>query len=207
MILILGAIKEEIRILSEALDGKKIYFSNDDLSDFISVRECGVGSVEAALSMCEILSTDDFSEALFLGSAGSYKNSNLEFISATHFSKKDLASAEGRSKIPGLMSSAVTTEQGSLGLHLSKKLQLKNRPVNSPDSVTLIHAEELFNDEYENMEAFGLAFTAARANIPFSALMPVTNRVGPDGSLEWSKNFRIMSERIQKMILQHIKTE
>ena len=102
------------------------------------------------------------------------------------------------------MSSHIETGTGNLANFLKKNISHVFGTVNSPSSVSLV-ASELWDMDFENLETFGLAYVSDRMKIPFTALMPLTNSVGPDGSSEWKNNYRIMSENLQKLILNLLK--
>jgi nucleoside phosphorylase len=70
------------------------------------------------------------------------------------------------------------------------------------DSVTLIPPGSEFEGlDFENMECFGLAWVAHKKNISFTAILAITNDVGPLGSDQWRANYRAYSRELQKRIL------
>ena len=202
MIVFLGAIDDEINLLRDSFDQKKIKLPVSGIFFDVIVRSCGIGKLESAISLYEIIAEySEVEEVVFLGSAGAYVNKGVSCISSNHFTQIDLSVKEGRSKKPDLMSSEITSRAGPLGLYLSEKLELSPGTVNTTDSITLVSTELFPANTYENLEAYGLAYVANKLSIPFSCIMPVTNTVSPSGSDEWRRNFRIMSENLQKNIL------
>ena len=52
----------------------------------------------------------------------------------------------------------------------------------------------------ENLEVFGMARFCEIHKIGFTALMAVTNQVGPEGSAHWAQNFKAMGLELQQKV-------
>jgi len=57
----------------------------------------------------------------------------------------------------------------------------------------------------ENMEAASLALYCQKRKIPFTALLCVTNQIGPDGRREWKENFGKAGELLKAALQPHIR--
>ncbi len=197
-ILFIGAFPPEIELIARGDSPENL---------MVEALDCGVGNVSAALALQERLLDRDkppVAEAIFIGSAGCYDEGpfgpplNLGF--AVGFENREIAVTAGDAHLPDLMLSALETRPGPLGLRLRDELGARTGSVNSPDSLTLSPPPGI-RGEFENMEAFGLACAAARSELPFCAVLALTNRVGPDGSAQWRANHREMGRALQEAIL------
>ena len=164
-------------------------------------------------------------EILFLGSAGIYTDKSSSdhmeeysyglscYAQSSTFYFYDLAALKGEGKLPAALGKQVQSKAGPLGRALGEHLQnqsgirfFPDLSVNTTASLSLLSpkipktkGKALFH--IENMEAFALAQLALRYAIPFSAFFSLTNRVGPEGSREWEKNYSLMSIDLQKRFI------
>lgn len=124
---------------------------------------------------------------------------------ADRFFGCDIASASGMAKLPERMVWSVRSEPGEFFGRLVKRLGLQLCSVNCPDSVTAILPDSFVPPaQLENMESFGAARAAARANIAFGALLAITNMVGPSGSTQWLENHKYLGAHLQESILANL---
>jgi len=205
-LLFVGAFAPEIDLLRE-YDGRTFH---DDAGKRIriGVAECGIGNLNAALYLQKRITLDHPDEIVFVGSCGLYREPvgddvNKTVAFSTGFFHLDLGVLQGISRIPFPIV-PLRTSPGAIGLRLRDALVPVGGATNCPDSISLIDPSAIELPDgvlFENMESYGLAKVAYEADVPFSALFAITNRVGPNGSEEWRRNHGIMSETIQKSVL------
>ncbi len=165
---------------------------------------CGIGNISAAVSLTAAMEKNPPDEILFVGSAGSYEPAPDEFRAAisNSFVQREIAALEGRARKPDAMISTIDTRRGPLAAAIAARGGFQEGRVNCVEAVTLMEPGQLFDGlAFENMECFGLAWAAAKVDVPFSALFAITNTVGPDGSAQWRRNYRAFSQELQKRII------
>ncbi len=199
--LFLGAFDGETDLLAK-VSGLKVY-------------NVGVGIHDSLFNLQRyLLKTDKIKSLIFLGSAGAYLHSNLkigDIVWSHKFLYRDIAEIRGMCKIPDVVTKHVLTKVDKKTETLIQKLDISEVITNSMNYVTLVDfsQEELIASLYdvgaENMEAFTLAYTANRFNLPFCAFYYITNMVGSNGSIDWARNWREGSNILQKKIIRGIK--
>lgn len=168
---------------------------------------CGIGNVAAAVSLAEYLLSQTPDEILFVGSAGAYHSQSQESagfraVASNVFFQRDVSSIKGESSKPPLMPLVIETRRGPIAAGIAVRSGCEDGSVNCVDSVTLIPPGSEFEGlDFENMECFGLAWVAHKKNISFTAILAITNDVGPLGSDQWRANYRAYSRELQKRIL------
>ena len=173
-------------------------------------------------------------EILLLGSAGLYLDKNspkslarkkysygpTSYAQSCDFYFHDLAVLEGKAKQPELLCTHIQSKAGPLALAFSESLGkqkglsfFENLSTNTASALSLRsprlpskkrNGEPLFR--LENLEAFALARIAARHKLAFSAFFALSNGVGPQGSKEWQKNYRLMSIVLQEALKKILNT-
>lgn len=199
-LLIVGAFAPEVDLLAD------IPVSSDANVAGFDVFAAGIGSVAAAVSVQERILNPKLppvGEVLFLGSAGAYDSSVAagpgRFAFSTEFCKRDLAAIEGRARLPGPTGETIQCEAGRRVAGMLQFIEAKKFAVgvtNSTDSVSLVNVA-VKDCNFENLETYGIAWVCKRYNLPFAAMLALTNTVGPAGSEEWSTNHREMSLELQ----------
>lgn len=185
MLLVCSAWKEEIKDLNPSLTNKNTL-----------IQPLGIGFLDAGIELSRLLTSNPkIQKIIFLGTAGSYKT-NLRI-----------------GEILSIKSTAL--------LNLGTKLDLSYSPIKN----NFISASEIFSgfktahclvsieiskkdnlvfsdEEYllENMELFGIARTAEKFGIPWSAIVAVTNYVGPNSHPEWVSNHQECSKKLCEVI-------
>ncbi|MBX7056465.1 MAG: hypothetical protein K1X75_00255 [Leptospirales bacterium] len=212
-LLLCGAFGGEIDRL-QAWNGRSVLVGGEATA--IHVAECGIGNIDAALAwqrwQCERgLSSE--CETLFLGSAGAC---DQQFpapwlggaVIPTHIHKREAGLLLGHSKLPPRLFAAIPENPGNFARRLrSLKFEsfiLHEGTVNCPDAVSLDHAELYLQEglQFENLECYGLARAAELHGAAFSALLAITNHVGPKGSEQWRRNYAACSAALQNIVLQ-----
>lgn len=168
----------------------------------------GVGNLEAGFALSELLNKNpSIEEIIFIGSCGTYdisRQSFPEIVAGMSYHYREISEFLSLSHVPHLLNKQVTIAPGKTGNLLINKLNLPRWDVNSPNSLTLKRAVEIQNFPnnlvLENMEAFGLATLCAKRKKSFTALLAVTNEVGPMGSRDWAKNYKSLGLQLNQKI-------
>ena len=221
---LVGAFEPEIDLLMN-LDGQvfNLPIGSGEHQENCRIRTfaAGVGSMTAAITVLErAKELGAPSEIVFVGSSGAYPNDGESETEETYafssrFFSYDILALEGRAHVPGPMQIEASGNTGPVGrwleAELKGRLKLVYGAINSTASVTLSFDAKLAGERmsapgqggirFENLEAFGVARAAERLGVPFVAITAVTNQVGPNGSLQWQKNHRAMSEKLQRALL------
>ncbi len=187
----------------------------------ISLRSCGIGNVSAALSVMnwqqqarKMGRSGLIAEILFIGSCGIY-DAGLVDVPAMVFSRSfcsfGLASLMDPPQAKSLsVSGLIETQPGPVGIKLAQGIP--EVAANAPEAVSLrpVGSDRLRQltgsalPFVENLEVFGMARACLECQIPFSALMAVTNVVDEDGSASWQRNYgkgaRMLEEHVQQML-------
>ncbi len=180
----------------------------------LKVYNTGVGIHDSSFALHRYLgNTDKIKSIIFLGSAGAYKHSGYtigDMVCSNKFLYRDLAEIRQMAKIPEVVTKHVLTKIDKKTQAMIDELGFPSTITNSMNYVTLIDltseelVEYLFDVGVENMEAFSLAYVANRFNLAFTAFFYITNMVGANGSLDWSRNWREGSNILQKRIIKYI---
>ncbi|GBF49348.1 hypothetical protein LPTSP4_08590 [Leptospira ryugenii] len=175
----------------------------DRLSSSLSLAEIkvlGIGNLNAALSLFVYLQSNPHTKhVFFLGSGGSYPWSDYKtgaLVQSNEFYQIETAGLSGFGK-------QLPTEPIHFLKSQSTLPQLRS---NCPSLITLQdvnHAwkEKLALCEIENLECYGIAKVCKQFGISFTAFFAITNEVGPNGSVEWQKNWRELSNQLQDKVL------
>lgn len=161
----------------------------------------GVGNLTAALQLSEYLNNHPrIEEILFIGSCGTYDPKLCSFpntASGDEYFYHELGEFYGYSHRPDLLPHKSNSIRGSIGDSIVTKLSISSYSVNSPNSLSLVDKSAIPNFPsniiLENMEVFGLSLVAEKKKKGFTSLFAVTNQVGPKGSLDWKKNYKIQA--------------
>ncbi len=195
---VLGAFPPEIEPL-------RLKFSST-ANSFIRFCSVGIGSVAAAAATAEILSSSiaagEIPSVLFIGTAGSVDEvPRFTLVSATSTMFSDAGVCSGRAYLPaGAIEPILSDERkGRKILEMVGEASVRFASIYSSPSITsdATLARELADRtqaRFENLELFGVASAAARFGVPWNAVCPVTNIVGPDAHAEWKKNATAASE-------------
>lgn len=191
--LVTGAFEGEVGILRSS--GKFPY-----------LKVMGIGNLEAAVNLSEYLfQNKQIQQIVFLGSCGAYEWSGISInsvVSPNQVYTKELSHALNLSKqIP------VSPES----FHLRSDKDFPKVTCNAPTTISLAEIknppEESWKSlDVENLELFGISKVAAKFSIPVTAYFAVTNLVGPNGSVDWTKNWKNFSHDLQNQFLQQFST-
>lgn len=188
-ILILSAFTPELAPLAVWLDAP----GQRALRARVVCRPAGIGAVDAAAGAAATIARTRPRLILFVGTAGSYGDSPP--IGAVAVARRICLAAtavlRGEAYLPGPMPHDLTTDA-----ELYRALRRAGRTYAADVATTLgitrrrALATRLAatGATVENLEAFAVARAAARAELPFAAVLGIANRVGPQAHREWRAN-------------------
>lgn len=169
---------------------------------FPHLKSLGIGNLEAALSLQDYLNQNhEIVSVIFLGSCGVYPWSRLlgeEIVSTVRTHHLEISASLGQSKQIQFGKSSID--------FLFPNLVFPKAVCNAPTTLTLLDLKSPPTAEWEevdieNLELYGIARVCEIRKISLTAHLAVTNVVGSEGSLQWQKNWRGLSNRLQNHFL------
>lgn len=160
----------------------------------------GIGLIESAINLTQIILLEKPSFLLFVGTAGSYGNFKLFDIVRTHkASNIELGFLNNLCFTP--IANRIETEE----IHVSRGTNTKKFPVvNSSNYITTdkISSQKMLDleIELENMEFFSILSVAKKFNIPCSGLFVVTNYCNANAHEDFIKNH----DKAKELITLHV---
>jgi nucleoside phosphorylase len=197
--LIVSAFEPEIAPLRRLVSGKR----------GIVLEPVGIGAVDAAVGAAGAIARARPARVIFVGTAGIYgpaKGARAAIGAAVVAAEIVCVSTSALNReayLPGPMVMRVATSPG-LRAALSDG-RAGRAVVACPLAITRSAAlgrriAEATGAALENLEAFAVARAASAADIPFSAVLGVANRVGPQGHEEWRRHHRSASRAACELI-------
>lgn len=163
----------------------------------------GVGQFAALARLSALAALERPSAVLLVGTAGSTEPANVgqQFI-VQHFAYPSIAGED----LPEFLERAFTAEAAISLEGFSPATVLQNHGV-STDLTKFVSNAGYIPPGYprpiiENMEAASLAQLCRSLQIPFTALLAVTNTIGPDARTQWKQNFRQAGEHLANTLQQ-----
>lgn len=161
----------------------------------------GVGQFESLATLAKLIAAKRPQAILLAGTCGATDAAHiLKIFSCQHFAFPKIAGED----LPEFLPRAFVTEPATTGGLLPQATVLQNH------GVSLDKEKFALNSGYippgypgpilENMEAASLALLCKKENIPFTALLCVTNAIGPDARSEWKKNFKEAGSLLAKQL-------
>jgi nucleoside phosphorylase len=175
----------------------------------------GVGLVEAGIGASRLLAEARPRAIVLVGTAGVYPawSSRLAVGQAVVINKTKLLPEILPGENAYLPAVIPRQERSSptLSRALRKATGLAQADVACPLAITRSRkaakaAATLSGCALENLEAFAVARAAARARIPFAAVLGIANCVGPDGHREWKKHAKLAAESACRAVLDTLAT-
>lgn len=160
-------------------------------------RAVGVGQFAALSRLSALLAVEKPAAILLAGTAGATEPAAVgQHFAVQHFAYPSIAGED----LPEFLERAFTTEPAISVGGFSPATVLQNHGV-STDLTKFVSNAGYIPPDYprpilENMEAAALAQLCRRLQIPFTALIAVTNIIGPDARLQWKQNFRRAGEQL-----------
>lgn len=151
----------------------------------------GVGQFASLANFAHLAAKEKPSGVLLLGTAGAQNEKLIgKIFHCSHFTMPQIENEE----LPEIMEvTAATTPAIDAGLFSSATV-LQNAGVSidaKKFEQNLGYVPPAFpRPVLENMEALSLALYCAKEKISFSALLQVTNAIGPEGRRQWRTNFK-----------------
>lgn len=165
------------------------------------IQELGVGQFKSLATFSALATKEKPTRVLLAGSCGSQNRDDLlKIFSCNHFAYPSIAGEE----LPEFMPRSCATTPAVAAQNFAAATVLQNHGIS-------LSAEKFAGNtgytppEYprpfvENMEAASLAFFCHDHGIAFSALLCVTNTIGPEGRGEWRSNFREAGLRLKAAV-------
>jgi uncharacterized protein YlzI (FlbEa/FlbD family) len=192
MLLICSAWEEEVR----ALNGQQSTVNGEH------IKTLGIGYLEAALKLNNILRDANYSRIIFLGTAGAYSNELQigDIVNVASVALLNPLTIEGKGYVPreyNLYESSRVNGQGStVNANCLSSLEITTNEVISKtiieNSPFTVHQLPLT----ENLELYGVAKVASEHNIPWSAFLGITNYTNVNAHQDWKANHERVSEKL-----------
>lgn len=183
-ILIISAVKFEAQPTIDKLTKHSVQV------DFI---ECGIGPLNASRSVAKLKSAAKGKQVFYLGSAGTFGDFPSPFLCTTdeihwmptgermgHAKFMETLHPPHSLKLPNPLNLPVVSILSSTSVSFSGEIALPHLP--APEKLV------------ENMEAYCIARDLYEAADSLEIVMGITNQVGPQGSVQWSENFKSVAE-------------
>lgn len=196
-VLVLSAFAPELTDLRRLLAGAGAPAA---LRDGVVCQPAGIGLVDAAVGASRALAQVGPAAVLFVGTAGSYAGGPAvgRVVVARRLNLVSAAQARGDGYLPPpLVQRAPSDAETRRALLRAAKLQSGVRAaavdVATPVAITTAPALARAHARssgavVENLEAFAVARAAAAAEIPFGAVLGISNRVGPQAHAQWRRH-------------------
>jgi nucleoside phosphorylase len=151
----------------------------------------GVGQHAALATFATEIQSQKPDAVILLGTCGAEEDVNLmKILKVQHFAYPSINDEE----LPEFLPRAWMTEDTGQTTGLTRATVLQNH------GISMTAAKFRANQKYvpenfprpvvENMEAASLAAHCREQGIPFTALLAVTNVIGPEARQQWKENFR-----------------
>lgn len=161
----------------------------------------GVGQFVSLAEFVRLTASQKPAGVVLAGTCGSLDKGDIfRLVQCQHFALPSIAHEE----LPEFLQRAVQTAEVVRFTAHGNATVLQNHGL-SLNAEKFIQNSGYIPPDYprpfvENMEAASLAFYCARHEIPFTALLCVTNAIGPDGRREWKENFRKAGDLLAKSL-------
>ena len=181
--LVAAAYPPEIEGLTELLPGAMA-------RGRVVARAVGIGLVEASAGAERVLAETRPGRLILVGTAGSFPGSSLA-IGAIVVAARALLVVREPEYVPAIMPTRVEADRNLASL-CAGILGAPAVSVASPVGVTSsdVEAARLAHGgaEAEQLECFAVLAAAARAGVPATAILAISNRVGSSGAAEWRQH-------------------
>lgn len=193
-LLICGAFLPEIEHLQEHYKG----------NPSIIVAPVGIGAIAAASTTTTLIAHHHPTHILFTGTCGILTPSSIsigDIVRAKTIYSGDIGALSGDNHLPEVMNTPITPTQ-----FITPKNKIPQYDVFCPLAIT--HSETgaaLLRHNFpsgvaESLECFAVAWCAVQHQIPFEALLGVSNTIGPNGHAEWKDHHEHVSRATQEQI-------
>lgn len=186
-LLIAAAIRAELEPLAEELKAEPTDYGWR--SGLLRLAPLGIGPLEAALSLERLLHHEAFGAVLFTGSAGIYPGAGFavgDLAQADWATLYDGAASLGRAHF-ALLQGRGRFEAAPWDLGLNSAGVASGLAVTKDAELGGLIAQQS-GAGLENLELYGLALCAERHNLPWGAVLGLTNNVAQGGQTAWKEN-------------------
>jgi nucleoside phosphorylase len=155
----------------------------------------GVGQFDSLAAFAALAASQKPDSVVLAGTCGSlYKEDIFQLFQCQHFAVPSITDED----LPEFLTRAVQPAEAVSFTELRRATVLQNHGI-SLSSEKFTQNTGYIPPAYprpilENMEASSLALYCTKHGIPFTALLCVTNAIGPDGRRAWKENFRKAGE-------------
>ncbi|NUQ82341.1 MAG: hypothetical protein HUU10_12085 [Bacteroidetes bacterium] len=183
-----------LRLILSAYEPEQRFLNVDKIQPNVKSAFTGVGPVEAAIHTTRYITSLHPAEIFFIGTAGSYPNRFLspgDVVIPFSYRFGDVATAMGNSYMPDPQPSELSFERHCQLPHYPFKV--KNGVVLTTPSITRetsasVALRDFYRADAEQLEVFSVARVAAYFHISFTAILGISNLVGPDSHSQWKAN-------------------
>jgi nucleoside phosphorylase len=186
-ILVLSGWEPELKALREALDGDRA------LARRVAAAPAGVGLVEAGIGAARAIAKTRPRAVIFVGTAGAYATTLAPGTAIVARRVKLVSAAVLRAEgyLPSVMPVAFESDM-ALRRGLARASRLPVADVACPVAISSARAAarriaRASRCAVENLEAFAVGRAAAASEVPFAAVLGVSNAVGPRAHAEWRR--------------------
>jgi len=161
----------------------------------------GVGQFASLAELARLFSTETPAGVLLAGTCGSLNKKDIfRVFECRHFALPYIAGEE----LPEFLPRAVETVPAVKFDNLPRATVLQNHGLSLDPGKFMLNTGYIPQDYpkpvLENMEAASLALFCHARQIPFSALLCVTNAIGPEGRREWKENFKQAGAKLAEIL-------
>lgn len=161
----------------------------------------GVGQFQALASFSALLTTSRPDSVILIGTAGSPDSSDvMRIFHCEHFALPKIAEED----FPEFLARCVQTQPAFSHHNLPAATIVQNQGISLNQEKFIANTGYIPMDYpqtyLENMEATSLALFCKSQGIAFSAVVCVTNLIGPNGRADWRKNFREAGTKLRAIL-------
>lgn len=161
----------------------------------------GIGQFRSLMHFTELLVREKPGAVLLAGTCGAVDKADaMRIYLCNHFAFPTVANEE----VPEFLEQNFFTSPALAATGFAPATVLQNYGVSLDKEKFSANAQKIPPDFpkpfVENMEAASLALACRRAGISFSALLCVTNQIGPTARTEWKQNFTAAGEKLAHTI-------
>ncbi len=182
----------------------------DGLPNGIPTAVCGIGLIDAAAGTARIVERERPAFVVFVGTCGAHVGAGIsegDLVLATGAVLSSGDVARGQMRLPALMAAEEPADAGLNAVVNARCLArgIRLRPARVACALGITEDAALAgvlaaSGEVENMEAF--AVLRAARGIPATAVLGVTNIVGPFGGRAWFAGYRAMMRTLATDVVQ-----
>ncbi|OGH00253.1 MAG: hypothetical protein A2600_07195 [Candidatus Lambdaproteobacteria bacterium RIFOXYD1_FULL_56_27] len=159
----------------------------------------GIGALNAAVGLGRW--SGEVAEVIFAGSAGIFPEAGFQIGQVVEVS--EVGWAEGAVAL-GLAHSPLMDRNRTLvagpRTFGCPKAKVANTGAVTQDLGLAQALARSSGAELETLELYGLALAASKAGLPWSALLGLTNQVGPLGQEQWKANYKNLAQAVGEVL-------